>query len=65
MPTPNATEPYKVIGAGSNCYWGIYKSGANGSDIIDNHIGGGNLRITLKAGQDFRTERCGTWTKTG
>jgi hypothetical protein len=54
---------YKTIGAGSSCYWAIYKSGTNGSDIIDNHIGGGNLRVTLKAGQDFETARCGTWAK--
>lgn len=54
---------YKVTGAGSTCYWKIAKSGTNGSDIIDNHIGGGNLRVVLKAGQDFETARCGTWVK--
>ncbi len=54
---------YKTTGSGSTCYWAIYKSGTNGSDIIDNHIGGGNLRVTLKAGQDFETARCGTWAK--
>lgn len=54
---------YKVTGAGSTCYWSITKSGSNGADIIDNHLGGGNLRVTLKAGQDFETARCGTWVK--
>jgi hypothetical protein len=54
---------YKTVGAGSTCYWAITKSGTNGSDIVDNHIGGGNLRVTLKAGQDFETDRCGTWAK--
>jgi hypothetical protein len=54
---------YRAVGAGSNCYWAITKSGSNGSDIIDNHIGAGNLTVTLKAGQDFTSERCGTWSK--
>ncbi|WP_433049878.1 hypothetical protein [Dactylosporangium sp. CS-033363] len=54
---------YKVTGAGSNCYWAILKSGTNGRDIVDNHLGGGNLRVTIKAGQDFETHRCGMWIK--
>lgn len=48
----------------SDCYWGIYKSGTNGNDIIANDIpGGGRPTVTVKAGQDFRTARCGTWVK--
>jgi hypothetical protein len=54
---------YKTTGSGADCYWSITKSGSNGDDIINNHIGGGNLRVTLKKGQDFETDRCGTWTK--
>lgn len=54
---------YKTTGSGEDCYWSIYKSGTNQSDIVNNHIGGGNLRVTLKKGQDFETARCGTWTK--
>lgn len=56
---------YKATGAGEHCYWAIYTSGHNQSfdSIIDNHLGGGNLRVTLKAGQDFETKRCGTWAK--
>lgn len=55
---------YKTTGSDQLCYWAIYKSGQNQSfdSIITNHNGGGNLRVTLKAGQDFETERCGTWT---
>jgi hypothetical protein len=56
---------YRTVGADSSCYWEIDKSGSNGDDIINNHVGGGNLRVTLKKGQDFETERCGTWTKIG
>jgi hypothetical protein len=55
---------YRVVGAGSDCYWAITRSGSNGSDIIDNHLGAGNLTVTLKAGQDFTSQRCGTWSKT-
>ena len=46
------------------CYWGIYRSGSNGSDIIDNDIvNGGFPTVTLSAGQDFTTRDCGTWDK--
>jgi hypothetical protein len=47
-----------------SCYWGIYTTGSNGSDIIDNDIvNGGRPSVTLSAGQDFRTTRCGSWNK--
>lgn len=47
-----------------SCYWGIYRTGSNGSDIIDNDIvSGGRPSVTLSAGQDFRTTRCGSWNK--
>lgn len=49
---------------GSRCYWGIYRTGTNGSDIIENDIpGGGRPTVTLSAGQDFTSRRCGTWIK--
>lgn len=56
---------YKTTGSGPDCYWQISPAGSNGSQITDNHLGGGNLRVTLKAGQEFTTERCGVWTKVG
>ena len=49
---------------GSRCYWGLYASGTNGDDIIANDIPGGGLpSVTVAAGQDFKTARCGTWTR--
>ncbi|MDQ0278586.1 hypothetical protein QO003_002889 [Arthrobacter silviterrae] len=49
---------------GSTCYWGIYASGSNGADIIQNDLpGGGRPSVTLSAGQDFKSSRCGSWTK--
>jgi hypothetical protein len=56
---------YSTNTATAECYWEITKSGTNGSEIVDNHIGGGHLTLTLKEGWDFTTERCGTWTKVG
>lgn len=56
---------YRTTGSGPDCYWQISPAGSNGSQITDNHLGGGNLRVTLKAGQEFTTERCGVWTKVG
>jgi hypothetical protein len=46
------------------CYWGIYTSGTNGSDIINNDIvSGGFPTVTLREGQDFENSRCGTFVK--
>src|SRR6476469_5659905 len=50
---------YRVVGAGDQCYWAITKTGSNGGSIVNNHIGGGNLTVTLQVGQDFETQRCG------
>lgn len=47
-----------------SCYWGIYRSGSNGSDIIDNdNVKGGFPTVTLSEGQDFTNNRCGTFVK--
>lgn len=47
-----------------SCYWGIYRTGSNGADIVDNDIvSGGRPSVTLSAGQDFKTSRCGSWLK--
>ncbi len=49
-----------------SCYWAILKSGTNGDQIIANDIpGGGRPTVTLKAGEDFKTQDCGTWLKIG
>lgn len=46
------------------CYWGIYRTGSNGSDIIENDIpGGGRPSVTLREGQDFTSRRCGAWSR--
>ena len=45
------------------CYWGIYTSGTNKADIIDNDlVQGGNPTVTLGDGQDFENG-CGVWGK--
>lgn len=49
---------------GSSCYWGIYATGSNGSNIVDNDLpGGGRPSVALSAGQDFKSSRCGKWEK--
>jgi hypothetical protein len=53
-----------AVAVGSTCYWGIYRSGSNGGDIIENDIpGGGRPVVTLSPGQDFNSTRCGKWEK--
>ncbi len=56
---------YRVSGAVTDgCYWAITKSGSNGADIVQNDLPkGGFPQVTVKAGQDFKSERCGTWFK--
>jgi outer membrane murein-binding lipoprotein Lpp len=47
-----------------DCYWGIYTSGTNGDDIVENDIvTGGFPTVTLSVGQDFENNRCGTFIK--
>ncbi|MBP2413058.1 hypothetical protein JOF48_001857 [Arthrobacter stackebrandtii] len=49
---------------GSSCYWAILASGTNGDDIISNDLpGGGTPSVTLAAGQDFKSSRCGQWIR--
>ncbi|WP_449373997.1 hypothetical protein [Arthrobacter psychrolactophilus] len=56
---------YKVKSSvGSSCYWAILATGTNGDDIIANDLPGGGLpSVTLVAGQDFKSKRCGSWIK--
>jgi len=48
----------------SQCYWGIYRSGSNGSDIVENDIViGGFPTVTLSEGQDFLNRGCPDFVK--
>lgn len=48
----------------SMCYWGIYRSGTNQQDIIQNDVlTGGYATVTLKVGQDFDNSGCGRFVK--
>ena len=47
-----------------SCYWAIFRSGTNKGDIVQNDIvKGGSPTVTIGAGQDFETSRCGSWVK--
>jgi hypothetical protein len=60
---PGTYRTTEAVSSGS-CYWGIYRSGTNGGDIIENDIvNGGFPTVTLSEGQDFSTQRCGSWVK--
>lgn len=64
--TDVAPGTYRTAEAVSGmCYWGIYRAGTNKGDIVQNDIvTGGRPTVTLKAGQEFSSTGCGTWTKT-
>lgn len=57
---------YQANVTSGTCYWAIYLSGTNYSDIVDNDLGAnGVLTVTLSVGQDFKSSRCGDWIKVG
>ncbi|MGF0116034.1 hypothetical protein ACQFYA_06850 [Promicromonospora sp. Marseille-Q5078] len=57
--TYRTTEPVS-----GDCYWAIYRSGTNQGAIVQNDIvTGGRPTVGLSDGQDFETNRCGTWDK--
>jgi len=51
---------YRAEG-GSSCYFQT-SSDSNGEDIIDNSVAENNVVVTLKSGQWFQTDGCGTWS---
>ena len=60
---PGTYRTKEAVSTGS-CYWSIFRSGTNGGDIIENDIvNGGFPTVTLSEGQDFTTQRCGSWVK--
>lgn len=57
---------YRTVADVSKCYWEISKGGTNGRDIVANdNVDGGRPTVALQEGQEFRSNRCGNWTKTG
>ncbi|AXV07574.1 hypothetical protein DVS28_a2895 [Euzebya pacifica] len=66
-PVCHAPEPclrpgtYGTSGTGSSCYWEVVHPVTG--DIIDNHFGASQTQVTLRAGTNFRAERCGDWER--
>lgn len=56
---------YRTIDPVSDgCYWGIYRGGTNMDDIIQNGTPtGGRPVVTLRKGQEFESNGCGSWAK--
>jgi hypothetical protein len=57
---------YKVTAAvdpGAQCYWKITQHGKPDNIINNDIVAGGKPTVTLKKGQDFTTQSCGTWAK--
>ncbi|WP_108665113.1 hypothetical protein [Euzebya rosea] len=51
---------YRSDGTGNGCYW--ERNTADGDGIIDNHFGSSPAVATVRDGEIFRTEDCGTWS---
>jgi outer membrane murein-binding lipoprotein Lpp len=56
---------YQANSTTENCYWAIYTTGSNYSDIVDNGFAAGIVSVTVGPGQDFTSKRCGDWSKVG
>lgn len=49
----------------TNCYY-VWKTGTGSdADIVDNNIVSGPATVTLKPGEVFETQGCGSWNKVG
>lgn len=60
---PGTYRLAEPVSSSDLCYWRKSKD-AEGSNIIDNDLGStGRLQVTLKRGQWFEANRCGTWIK--
>ena len=55
-----AAGKWRSSGTGDDCYWQRSPDGQPDS-IIDNHFGNAGGSVTLRAGEEFETTRCGTW----
>lgn len=62
---PGRYKTTEAVDAAGMCYWKITTTGKP-NDIVDNDIvTGGRPTVTIKKGQDFTTQDCGTWAKVG
>jgi hypothetical protein len=54
---------YKTAG-GDSCYWARLKSDDD-TEIIANDLGAGPRTVNIRAGEYFKSQRCGVWSKAG
>lgn len=60
-----APGKYKTAG-GQDCYYARLRNTDGGvENILDNNLGAGPQTVTIKAGEYFESQGCGTWTKAG
>jgi hypothetical protein len=53
------------ISSSNSCYY-VWRTGTGSdSDIVENNIVSGPATVTLRGGEIFETNRCGTWNKVG
>jgi hypothetical protein len=53
------------IASSDSCYY-VWRTGTGSdSEIVDNNIVSGPATVTLRDGEVFETNRCGTWDKVG
>lgn len=51
--------------AGGDCYYEWSSSTASDASIVSNDLPAGPATVTLRPGDIFTSDRCGTWTKIG
>lgn len=50
-----------IAPGGELCYWARLENGSQ--EILDNHLGAGQVRATINSGELFETNGCGTWRR--
>lgn len=55
---------WRSTGTADDCYWKRSPDG-NPDDIIDNHFGNAGGTVTIREGEEFETDDCGTWEFVG
>lgn len=59
----NVTAGTYSIASSTDCYYAWMSGTGSDADIIDNNIVSGPATVTLRDGDVFETNRCGTWTR--
>lgn len=62
---PGRYKTTAAVDADGMCYWKITTTGKPDNIVNNDIVSGGKPVVTIKKGQDFTTQDCGTWARVG